>query len=262
MTGPSIKQQLRSGARLNGCWIETFSPIAAEIMAMSGYDTAMIDLEHGPGSFTEAVVMMQALSAHQCKPMIRATSADPAVIKRVLDIGPLGMMVPNVRSVEEAHDVVAACRYGPEGFRGAAPALLRATGYGEHVANYERWMAEEFLLIIQIESKDAVDDIDAIAAVEGIDMLFIGPSDLSASLGSLGQFDSTEFIEAFEKIEQAVLATGKYLGTIPFSDWDSQRLYSNGHHLVLAGTDTLLLREAAFRDVQQLRQACQDASPS
>ena len=262
MKSLSVKQQLRSGARLNGCWIETFSPIAAEIMAMSGYDTAMIDLEHGPGSFTEAVVMMQALSAYPCKPMIRATSADPAVIKRVLDIGPLGMMVPNVRSVKEAHDVVAACRYGPQGFRGAAPALLRATGYGKHVADYERWMAEEFLLIIQIESKEAVSDIEAIAAVEGIDMLFIGPIDLSASLGALGQFDRAEFIQAFERIERAVLDAGKYLGAIPFADWDSGRLYRNGHHLVLSGADTLLLREAADRDVQQLRQACQDASQS
>ncbi|HAF75163.1 MAG TPA: hypothetical protein DCG21_07985, partial [Gammaproteobacteria bacterium] len=104
------------------------------------------------------------------------------------------------------------CRYGPDGFRGAAPALLRATGYGEHVTDYERWMAEEFLLIIQIESKEAVDAIDDIAAVEGIDMMFIGPIDLSASLGALGQFDSTEFVEAFEKIEQSVLAAGKYLG--------------------------------------------------
>ena len=248
--------------RLNGCWIEAFSPITAEIMAMSGYDTAMIDLEHGPGSFTEAVVMMQALSAHQCKPMIRATSGDPAVIKRVLDIGPLGMMVPNVRSVQEARDVVAACRYGPEGFRGAAPALLRATGYGEHVADYERWMAEEFLLIIQIESKEAVSDIEAIAAVEGIDMLFIGPIDLSASLGALGQFESVEFVEAFERIERAVLDADKYLGAIAFADWDSERLYRNGHHLVLSGADTLLLRKAAGRDVQQLRQACRDASQS
>lgn len=262
MKNLSVKQQLRSGARLNGCWIESFSAIAAEIMAMSGYDTAMIDLEHGPGSLTDAVVMMQALSAHQCKPMIRATSGDPAVIKRVLDIGPLGMMVPNVRSVQEAHDVVAACRYGPDGFRGAAPALLRATGYGEHVTDYERWMAEEFLLIIQIESKEAVDAIDDIAAVEGIDMMFIGPIDLSASLGALGQFDSAEFVEAFEKIEQSVLAAGKYLGCIPFGNWDSARLYGNGHHLVLAGADTLLLREAAGRDVQELRRACESLPDS
>ena len=123
-------------------------------------------------------------------------------------------------------------------------------------------MAEEFLLIIQIESKEAVDAIDDIAAVEGIDMLFIGPIDLSASLGALGQFDSTEFIEAFEKIEQSVLAAGKYLGSIPFGDWDSARLYGNGHHLVLAGADTLLLRGAAGRDVQELRRACESLPDS
>ena len=123
-------------------------------------------------------------------------------------------------------------------------------------------MAEEFLLIIQIESKEAVSDIEAIAAVEGIDMLFIGPIDLSGSLGALGQFESVEFVEAFERIERAVHDAGKYLGAIPFADWDSERLYRNGHHLVLSGADTLLLREAAGRDVQQLRQACQDASPS
>ncbi|RPF99983.1 MAG: hypothetical protein CBC11_008910 [Proteobacteria bacterium TMED51] len=141
-------------------------------------------------------------------------------------------------------------------FGAQPPALLRATGYGQHVTDYEQWMAEEFLLIIQIESKEAVDAIDDIAAVEGIDMLFIGPIDLSASLGALGQFDSAEFIEALEKIEQSVLAAGKYLGCIPFGNWDSARLYRSGHHLVLAGADTLLLREAAGRDVRELRQAC------
>ena len=99
-------------------------------------------------------------------------------------------------SVQEARDVVAARLPVPDLTDwGAAPALLRATGYGEHVTDYEQWMTEEFLLIIQIESKEAVDAIDDIAAVEGIDMLFIGPIDLSASLGALGQFDSTEFIE-------------------------------------------------------------------
>ena len=141
-------------------------------------------------------------------------------------------------------------------FGAQPPALLRATGYGQHVTDYEQWMAEEFLLIIQIESKEAVDAIDDIAAVEGIDMLFIGPIDLSASLGALGQFDCAEFIEAFEKIEQSVLAAGKYLGCIPFGNWDSARLYRSGHHLALAGADTLLLREAAGRDVRELRQAC------
>ncbi len=227
---------------------------------MSGYDTAMIDLEHGPGSVLDAVTIMQALGCHGCSPMIRATNTDPSVIKRVLDIGPMGMMVPNVRSAQEARDVVAACRYGPQGCRGAAPILLRATGYGKNVADYRQWMEEEFLLIGQIESKEAVEDIETIAALDGLDMLFIGPSDLSASLGALGQFDSDEFIQAFEKVEQAALNEGKYLGAIPFPGWDCERLYQNGHHLVLSGADTIMLREAAEHDVQELHEACQTAS--
>ncbi len=153
MKHPSIKSKLRAGEKLNGCWIESFSPIATEIMALSGYDTGMIDLEHGAGSFLDAISMMQALDANGCRPMIRATSADHAVLKRVLDIGPQGMMVPNIRNVEEARNVVAGCRYGPRGVRGAAPVLLRATDYGKRVDGYEQQMDEDFLLIGQIESK-------------------------------------------------------------------------------------------------------------
>jgi 4-hydroxy-2-oxoheptanedioate aldolase len=251
----SIKQQLRSGARLNGCWIESFSPIAGEIMAMAGYDTAMIDLEHGPGNYLEAISIMQALQNHGCTPMIRATSTDPAVIKRILDIGPAGIMIPNIRTQAEAQQAVAACRYAPEGIRGAAPGIIRGTGYGRDVAGYAEWMRNEFLIIGQIESTSAVDQIDGIAGVNGLDMLFIGPSDLSASLGAHGEFDSELFISAFDKIERSTLAAGKWLGTIPFPGWDANRLYGNGHTLVISGADTVLLRLSAEADVRMLQQA-------
>ena len=255
MNQNSIKQRLRSGERLNGCWIETFNPIAAEIMAQSGYDSAMIDLEHGPGSYLDAVSMMQAVSQHQCTPLIRVSCADPAVIKRVLDIGPHGIMVPNIRSANEAREVVAACRYGPAGIRGAAPTIIRGAAYGKEGGEYLRWMEEEFLLIGQVESREAWEQIEDIAAVEGLDMLFIGPADLSASLGALGGFDRDEFTQAFEKIEQTTIQAGKLLGTIPFGPWSAKRLYENGHSLVLSGADTVLLREAAEQDVATLRQA-------
>ncbi len=200
----SIKKQLSSGARLNGCWIETFSPICAEIMAMSGYDTAMIDLEHGSGAYLEATSMMRAVQNHGCPPLIRATSANPAVIKRVLDIGPAGIMVPSLSTCAEAEEAVAACLYGPEGCRGAAPGIIRATGYGKNVSGYLEWMRDDFLIIGQVESATAVEQIDDIARVDELDMIFIGPADLSASLGALGTFDSPEFIEAFETVENAV----------------------------------------------------------
>ena len=253
MKPESIKQKLRSQQRLNGCWIETFSPIAAEIMATAGYDVAMIDLEHGAGSYLDAVVMMQALSSHGCAPLLRVTSADPADIKRALDIGPEGIMVPNIRSAQEARDVVAACRYGPDGIRGAAPGIIRATAYGRDTSDYLRWMENEFLLIGQIESAQAVEEIKDIVCIPGLDMLFIGPADLSASLGALNRFNRDEFIQAFEKIEQTTLAAEKWLGSIPFPGWNAKRLYQNGHKLVLSGADTLLLRQAAENDVVELR---------
>ena len=171
----------------------------------------------------------------------------------------MGIMVPNVQNTEEAQAVVSACRYGPEGIRGAAPILLRATNYGKDIARYQEWMENDFLLIAQIESKEAVDQIEEIAAIDGIDMLFIGPIDLSASLGQLGHFESKAFIEAFEKIERAALAAGKLLGAIPFADWNAERLYENGHHLVLSGADSILLREAAEQDVADLNNALVEA---
>jgi 4-hydroxy-2-oxoheptanedioate aldolase len=255
MKNISIKEQLESGARLNGCWLEMFNPVASEIVAMGGYDVAMIDLEHSPASFTDAISMMQAVSSHGCAPVIRASSSDSVDIKRVLDIGPSGMMVPNVKNADEARQMVGSCRYGPGGDRGAAPGIIRATGYGTDVAAYLEFMASRFLLIAQIECKEAVEEIELIAAVEGIDMLFVGPSDLSASLGAIGQYDSTAFTTAFQRIEQQTLAAGKLLGTIPFPGYNARRLYQAGHSLVVSGTDTILLKKAAAEDANATREA-------
>lgn len=249
------KQRLSSGERLHGCWIEAFSPLMTEIMAQSGYDVAMIDLEHGPGDIMDAVQQIQVIAAHECAPLIRVSSGDVNVIKKAMDIGPAGLMVPNIRTAREAREVVAACRYAPEGVRGAAPNLVRASGYGRNIERYLDGVEREFLLIGQIESTQGAGNIREIAAVDGLDMLFIGPADLSASLGALGGFGSEEFVRAFEALERAILDAGKWLGCIPFHDWDADRLYRNGHHLVLSGVDTQLLRQAAERDVADLDRA-------
>lgn len=248
----SVKQRLQSGERLHGCWIEAFSPVMTEIMAQSGYDVAMIDLEHGPGAVMDALRQIQVIAAHECAPLIRVGSADADVIKKAMDIGPAGLMVPNIRTAREAREVVAACRYGPAGVRGAAPGLVRASGYGRNLDHYLENVDEKFLLIGQVESAGAVENIEAIAAVEGLDMLFIGPMDLSASLGAFGEFADERFTAAFHAVERAVLDAGKWLGCIPFHDWTAERLYRSGHHLVLSGADTVLLRQAAERDAAEL----------
>lgn len=255
-----LKQRLRSGERLHGCWIEAFSPLMTEIMAQSGYDVVMIDLEHGAGGVMDALRQLQVIAGHGTAPLIRVPCADLSIIKKAMDIGPAGLMVPNIRTAEEARDVVAATRYGPRGVRGAAPNLVRASGYGVSLDEYLAGVDEEFLLIGQIESRHGVENIEDIAAVEGLDMLFIGPADLSASLGALGQFDSEEFGNIFASLESAILGAGKWLGCIVFHQWDARRLYENGHQLVMSGVDTLLLREAAERDVAELNEMKKERS--
>ncbi len=254
----SLKKRLLNGDKLTGCWVSMFNSIAAEILANAGYDTAIIDLEHGPGSFLDAITIMQALEYKGCSPVIRTTSSNITDIKRTLDIGPKGIMVPNIRNVKEAEAVVRHCRYGPAGDRGAAPGYIRANNYHgskDLIENYQAYMREDFLLIVQIESAEAVRQLEKIVEIDGIDMIFIGPADLSSSLGKLGDFASKEFIEAFSRIESVCLNAGKLLGTIPFSNWDPARLYRNGHQLVVSGSDSMLLAQAAGEDRRLLSKA-------
>lgn len=247
-----VKERLRSGERLQGGWIEAFSPVVTEIMAQSGYDVMMIDLEHGPGTIMDALQQIQIIAAHECAPLIRVTSGDANDVKKAMDIGPAGVMIPNIRNAREARDAVAACHFGPNGIRGAAPGLVRASAYGKHLDTYLGSVDSGFLLIGQIESAQGAENVRDIAAVDGLDMLFIGPADLSASLGALGDFTSETFVRTFSALERGILDAGKWLGCIPFPGWDAQRLYQNGHHLVLSGVDTLMLRQAAERDVADL----------
>lgn len=257
-----VKERLSSGQRLHGCWIEAFSPVMTEIMAQSGYDIVMLDLEHGPGAVMDAVQLLPVIAAHGGAPLVRVGSGDANEIKKAMDIGPAGLMVPNIRTAREAREVVAACRYGPDGIRGAAPSLVRASAYGRELDRYIETVDAEFLLIGQIESSQGVENIEAIAAVDGLDMLFIGPADLSASLGALGDFASEKFVGTFQALERAILGAGKWLGCISFHDWDANRLYENGHHLVLSGVDTLLLRQGAERDVADLNRTKPRATDS
>ncbi len=253
----TLKSKLLAGEKLNGCWLSMYSPVASEIIAQTGYDVGMIDLEHGPGSYIDAQNIMPALEVHGCAPAIRIPFAHEMEIKKAMDLGPLGIMVPNLRSVEEAEYIVRSTRYGPEGIRGSAPRIIRATDYGKSVDAYLEFLEKEFLLMGQIETRQAVEQVDDIAGVEGMDMLFVGPSDLSASLGQQGNFTSDEFLAAIEKIEIAVKNAGKLLGTIPLPTRNPVEFYQAGYQLVISGTDTILLQTAAEKDINLMLKAKQ-----
>lgn len=251
----ALKARMRAGEAANGFWVELFSPAAAEAMAAAGYDCAMIDLEHGAADLADAVAVMRAMAASDCTPLVRVPANDAAWIKRVLDGGAEGVMVPAVNSAEEAAAAVAACHYAPRGIRGMAAPIVRAAGYGVDWRGYVADIATRVLVICQVETQAAVDDVAGIVAVDGLDMIFLGPFDLSASLGYMGEPDHPHVRQVIAAVEAAAKGAGLLLGGIPTPGRSARELYQAGYDLVLGESDLALVRDGARDGVAALREA-------
>lgn len=247
----ALKRQMLAGRPVHGCWITLFSPLASEIVGQAGYDCVMIDLEHGPGGYLDAIQTMQALGPSTI-PLIRVPGNSDHEIKRALDTGAEGIMIPTVNSPEEAAAAAAACRYPGAGRRGNAASVIRASRYGSESKAYQERIDAALLVICQIETAEAAARAYDIAEVEGVDMIFIGPSDLSATLGHLGELDHPEVRKAIAGIEQGVKRAGKLLGGLPTPGRSAEELFAAGYDLVLADGDVRLLRNGARASVASL----------
>ena len=239
-----LKKRIKAGQRALGCWTHMNSPIAAEIMALAGFDGAIIDHEHGSGDLYNAVALMQAMSATPTASILRVPWNDFVYIKRALDTGAEGILVPSVNTAEEARAVASACRYPPKGIRGAAFPISRAASYGM-TDNYLRDYEENLLIICQVEAKTAVENIDELVAVEGIDMLFIGPMDLSCSIGKPGQLEDPEFLDIKARAEEAIKKSDKFLGGLCTPVDPPKQMFAKGYDFVAGALDVALLREAS-----------------
>ena len=248
-----LKARLRAGKPALGCWLTFGSSVVAEILGLSGYDAVLIDLEHGFAGLPETVQCLQALSATGAAGLVRVPDNDPVALKRVLDIGVTGVMIPNVGSAEGARAAIAACRYPPAGIRGAAYGMVRASGYGMAREAYLARGDEALLIICQIESRAGLDAIEEIAAVDGVDCLFVGPYDLSGSLGRLGQFTDPGVRAAVLDAERRIKRTGITLGALPSLGRSPAEMVRDGVDLVIAAADTGLLRKAAQAEVSAFR---------
>lgn len=240
---------------LVGCWIFSGSSVVAEIIGRAGYDCIMLDCEHGPGSPQDVLGLLQVLEGIAPPILVRVPWNDPVEIKRILDLGVLGIMIPSISNAAEAKAAVAACRYPPEGIRGMAPAVIRATGYGAGTADYVKTVNEKLFIICQIETAEALENLNEILAVEGVDMLFVGPSDLSGSLGHAGQVDHPEVLKRIAEVEARTKAAGKYLGAIVTPARSVPDLVVAGYDLILADADLDFLREGARESLARLRKA-------
>ena len=198
----------------------------------------------------DAIAQMRAMAATKCVPMIRVPWNDFVYIKRVLDAGVQGVMVPQVNTAEEAKAVVAACRYPPQGMRGAAGGT-RAAAYGFDMKYYDR-AADDLIIVVQIENPQAVDNAAAIAAVDGVDVVFIGPRDLSASIGKLNQFDDPELKALLAKAEQAIKKSGKALGCVANPGPAVKQMFDRGYDFLISGSDLAHLRNGV---TQMLKEA-------
>lgn len=239
-----LKQRLARGEELYGIWLQSGSATLAELSVMAGFEVVLIDNEHGPASIETTLELMRAVEAAGGLPIVRVPWNDQVYLKRVLDVGAQSLMVPMVQTAEEAKALVDACRYPPLGRRGYAAPIARAASYGLD-GDYIRHAHEDLLLMAQIESKDAVAAIPAIAAVDGIDMLFIGANDLAGSIDRLEALDAPDAAALIDEAERAIPAAGAWMGTIPRAGHDKAALLAKGHRLVIGPSDLWLFRTAA-----------------
>lgn len=244
MTARSIKERLKAGEKILAGWVYGLSPVMVEAMVLGGYSGLLVDQEHGPVELQTVHTLTLAAEARGAQVMVRVPSHDPNHVKRLLDLGISTIMFPMVDSVADAEAVVAACYYPPRGRRGLATGGIRASGYGHDTKGYFDSIPVRQMVMAQIETKGGLEACEKIAAVDGVDMLFVGPNDLSSSLGHLGQGDHPTVRPAIDRIIAAAKAKGKWLGTVPTKERDAKTLFSLGFDMVISGSDVALLREA------------------
>ena len=209
----SFRSRLLAGEFLAGSWLNLGSPLTAEMAGLSGFDWVMLDHEHGPGSDETIVSQLQAVAATPAVCFVRIAANEPPRFKRVLDLGAMGVMVPYVSTPAEAQAAVAAMRYPPRGVRGVAK-LTRATTFGAGFDEYFAHAHEWLVTMTQIETAEAVEYAAPIAAIDGVDVLFIGPMDLTTSLGISGDYEHPRTIEAFRHVAACARAAGKAAGIL------------------------------------------------
>lgn len=230
-----LKQALLDRDSLVGTWLTVGHPAVAELQAELGFDFAVVDAEHAPTSVETVAEMARAVDAADgpTEPLVRVADDDPARIKRALDTGVSGVVVPMVETVEQARDVVDAARYPPEGVRGVAG--TRASSYGLDLDDYFERANDEVVVVVQIETAAGVENARAIADVDGVDALFVGPADLSASLGAFGDVDAID--TEISAVLDAGHAADTAVGTIAFEADEVARWADAGFDFQAVGTD-------------------------
>jgi 4-hydroxy-2-oxoheptanedioate aldolase len=235
-----------------GCFLNLGSSLTAEIVGRAGFDWVLIDLEHGAGFETDVLHQLQALEHTSAAAVIRVESLERQRFHRVLDLGAHGIMVPRVNDPGDARVAVAAMRYQPEGVRGVAR-LNRACGFGANFAGYFASANSSLLTVTQIETQESLQHLDAIAEIDGVDVLFVGPTDLSQSLGIIEQFDHPRFLDAVKATAEAARRYDKAAGILLKSPEEARKYWNLGFRFIACSSDGGLLNDGARRLAESLK---------
>lgn len=247
-----FKQALKEDKTLWGLWLGLPDTSCAEICAGAGFDWLLIDGEHAPFELKETLHHLQALAPYDVAPIVRPEIGSVSKIKKLLDIGAQTLLIPMVDTARQAEDLVSAVRYPPQGVRGMGSSLARAAKWNQ-VPQYLKTANEEICLLVQVETLDAMNNLEQIVQVEGVDGVFIGPSDLSGAMGHVGNPDHPDVVAKIEWALDVIHRSGKASGILSLNLDKAQQYAKRGTKFIGVGVDTLLLRLAAEQLVDRVK---------
>ncbi|MGQ7844668.1 HpcH/HpaI aldolase family protein [Granulosicoccus sp. 3-233] len=250
--GRLFRQKLKSGQNLSGAWSTLGLAQATALMARAGLDYVLIDLEHGQGGVAGLAAQVQALLVYDTAVMVRLPDHSEGAIKRVLDAGANIIMAPVVDTPAQASAILSAALFAPEGNRGVAVGAIPAADQGYLPLEYFAHANEATTVVFQIESPESLENLERLMSMDRVDGFFVGPNDLSASLGVFRRFEDPEFTRAMSDIESTARRKGKALGCLPYAGSDSAALHARGMQLAPGGSDQAFLRAGASAIVSQL----------
>lgn len=251
-----FKKALSGEHPLWGLWLGLPDTSCAEICAGAGFDWLLIDGEHAPFELKSTLHHLQAIAPYDVSPIVRPEDGNVATIKRLLDIGAQTLLIPMVNTAKQASDLVAAVRYPPAGIRGMGSSLARAARWNK-VPEYLHKANEEICLLVQVETLEAMDNLEEIIQVAGVDGVFIGPSDLSAAMGHVGNPDHPEVVQKIEWAMSVIKKSGKASGILSLNLDKALQFAESGTKFIGIGVDTLLLRLGAEQLVNRVKQESQ-----
>ena len=254
-----FKAGLESGNTQFGLWLGIPDTSVAEMLAGAGFDWLVVDHEHGPFELRDVMAHLQAMAPYDVAPIVRPVDDNPALLKKMCDIGAQSFVVPMVDTAEQAADIVAAVKYPPEGRRGLGTSMARSARWNT-VPEYLQKANDEIVVIVQAETTTAIDNLEAIANTDGVDGVFIGPSDLSASMGHVGNAGHPEVVETVSNGLRTIRAAGKHAGLLCLDQSMVEHFIASGANFVGVGVDALLIGNSARSLAAKYNSGASDSS--